>query len=186
MVRNGSTEVPQQKPFRIIPEYTEGVLLAVLVTMLVADVLLGILARYIDVELVFAAEMGKYLFIWLCAVGISAAVKDSRHVRLTLFVTRLPVSPRMLWITSQSLFLVTALFFLFWGLRLTISHIAMGKSAMGFRFPMFVFTAAIPVGFGLTAVRLIEDIVNTLRNPGAHAWDGTGPSGGLAGIGCEE
>lgn len=180
------TGTAKKKPLRIIPDAAEGVLLTVLVIMLVGDVLLGILARYVDIEVVFATELGKYLFIWLCAVGIAAAAKDRRHVRLTLLASKLPFSPKVLWTVCQSLFLLMALFFFFQGLRLIVSHIAMGKSAMGFRFPMFVFTAALPVGFGLTAIRLIEDIAAVLGGSRKHAWDDTESSGGLAGIGCDE
>ena len=50
---------------RSVYEHTEGFLLVVLTIMLVMDVLLGILARYSPIEVVFATELGKYIFIWL-------------------------------------------------------------------------------------------------------------------------
>ena len=55
---------------------TEGFLIVVFTFLLVTDVLAGILARYIKFEIVFANELGKYIFIWLCAIGISAAARD--------------------------------------------------------------------------------------------------------------
>jgi TRAP-type C4-dicarboxylate transport system permease small subunit len=39
----------------------------------------------------------------------------------------------------------------------------MDKSVMGFRFPMYLFTAALPFGFALTSLRLIEDIVSVVK-----------------------
>ncbi|HLF32936.1 MAG TPA: TRAP transporter small permease [Cyclobacteriaceae bacterium] len=146
-------------------EHTEGFMILVLCTLLVADVLLGILSRYIRFEVVFANELGKYLFIWLCAIGISAAAKDNQHVRINFIVERFPSYRKITWIVSQLLFLVFTLSFFFLGLKLTLMHLKMGKSAMGFDFPIYIFTAAVPIGFGLTSIRLIRDIVHHIRTP---------------------
>jgi C4-dicarboxylate transporter DctQ subunit len=152
-------------------QHTEGFLMAMFTLMLVTDVLLGILARYVHFEVVFATELGKYLFIWLCAIGISAAAKDHQHVRLNFFAEKLPVSRRASWVISQGLFLLFTLFFFYWGLRLTLMHLEMNKSVMGFHFPMFIFTAALPVGFALTSFRLVVDIIHCLRKTDpAQPW----------------
>jgi TRAP-type C4-dicarboxylate transport system permease small subunit len=152
-----------KKIFHWVYEHTEGFLMVVFTLMLVTDVLLGILARYVQFEVVFAEELGKYLFIWLCAIGISAAAKDHQHIRLDFFADALRLPPRWTWLLSQSLFLIFSLFFGYWGLQLTLMHFGMNKSAMGFSFPMFVFTAALPFGFFLTSLRLIIDIVRTMK-----------------------
>jgi TRAP-type C4-dicarboxylate transport system permease small subunit len=144
----------------------EGILLLFLGLFLLLDVLTGILGRYIHFRTIFAEELGKYIFIWLCCIGISAAAKDNQHVRIDFFANKIPLNPKIVWLISQVLFLFFALFFFRIGLSLTLMHIRMGTSSMGFRFPMSVFTAAIPVGYGLTCIRLIQDIVYWLRH-----WD---------------
>lgn len=158
--------------FAIIYHHTEGFLMAILTFLLVFDVLLGILARYVHFNVVFATELGKYIFIWLCAIGISAAARDNQHVRIYFIAKRLPVNPRITWIITQVLFLIFTSFFFFWSLRLTWMHYTMDKEAMGFRFPMFIFTAALPVGFALTSIRLIQNIRGALKNPSkTPIWD---------------
>ncbi|MFC2124035.1 TRAP transporter small permease [Bacteroidota bacterium] len=156
--------------FRIIYHHTEGFLLLVLTILLVTDVLLGILARYVHFEIVFATELGKYLFIWLCAIGISAAAKDNQHVRINFIVEKLGVDRKITWILSQLLFLLFSLFFFFWGIQLAWMHFDMDKSAMGFIFPMYIFTAAIPVGFALTSIRLILDIAKCIKSSDYTPW----------------
>jgi TRAP-type C4-dicarboxylate transport system permease small subunit len=151
---------------RALSDRAEGLLLWIFSIMLLADVLLGILARYVHFEVVFADELGKYLFIWLCLIGISAAAKDNQHVRLTFIASRLPLGRKVIRVTSQLLFLMFSLFFLYWSVRLTWMHFIMDKSVMGFRFPMYFFTAALPFGFALTSIRLIQDIVSIIRKPG--------------------
>ena len=141
----------------------ENILLWIFTILLLTDVLLGIAARYVQFPVVFADELGKYLFIWLCTVGISAATKDNQHVRLSFIAASLPLSRRLIMLVSQSLFLAFSLFFLYWSFRLTLMHFRMDKSVMGFNFPMYLFTAAVPVGFALTALRLIQDIVNIIK-----------------------
>lgn len=150
--------------FRWIYTHTEGFLMVVFILMLLTDVLIGILARYVHFEVVFATELGKYIFIWLCTIGISCAAKDHQHIRLDFFTDKLSIPHKYSWIISQVFFLTLCLFFIYYGLQLTVMHLEMNKAAMGFRFPMFVFTAAIPTGFLLTAIRLILDINRTIRN----------------------
>ena len=171
-----------KKTFRAVHKHAEGALLVILTVMLVSEVLLGILARYVQFEVVFAAELGKYTFIWLCAIGISVAAKDNQHVRVNLAVDRLPVSRQVTWVLSQILFLTFTLLLFYWGLKLTLMHLEMSKSAMGFQFPMYIFTAAVPVGLGLTSLRLIENIVKSIRRSanGRRPWDSQ--SDGLGGI----
>jgi len=166
----------QKGIFSIIYNDIETILIFIFIVLLVLDVLIGICARYIHFEVVFATELGKYLFIWLCATGISAAAKDHKHVRLTFLVERLPILPRITWIISQILFLGCSLFLFYWSLRLTIMQFSMQKSAMGFQFPMYLFTAALPVGFLLTAIRIIQDIIVKYKHAGSgNPWEPTSP-----------
>lgn len=160
-----------------IYDHTEIFLLVILVVMLVTDVLLGILARFVRFEVVFATELGKYLFIWLCAIGISAAARDNQHVRINFLVALLPVKRKITWIISQVFFLLFSVFFLYLGVRLTLMHFEMEKTAMGFNFPMYIFTAALPFGFFLTSVRLVIDILKSMSDPQHHPWESQIPQG---------
>lgn len=152
------------RKFRALSDWAENTLLWLFTVLLLADVLLGILARYVEFEIVFADELGKYFFVWLCAIGISAAARHNQHVRLTFIASKLPVPRRAVRLISQLLFLAFALFYFFWSLQLTAMHFTMQKSVMGFRFPMYPFTAALPVGFGLTCIRLVQDIIHIIRS----------------------
>ena len=131
--------------------------------LLLADVLVGVAARYIDLPVVFADELGKYLFIWLCMTGIVAATRDDQHVRLTFIANRLPLPRKTVRIISYLLFLAFSLFFTYWSARLTWMHYTMEKSVMGFHFPMYWFTAALPAGFALNTARIIQKIAATAR-----------------------
>ncbi len=150
----------------------EGYLMVLITSMLVIDVFLGILARFVHFQHVFTTELGKYLFIWLCMIGISSAAKDNQHIRISFIVEKLPVNPKITWIISQLMFLLFTILFLYLSLRLTWMHFTMEKSAVGFNFPMYLFTAAMPVGFFLTSLRLIKDIVIHSRESGINRWYG--------------
>jgi C4-dicarboxylate transporter, DctQ subunit len=152
-------------------KYAEAFLLCAFTFLLLVDVLFGILARYVHFDVVFADELGKYFFVWLCAIGISAAAKDNQHVRLNFVVQRIPVNRKVTWVLSQVFFLCFTLCFLYWSMQLTLMHFTMSKSVMGFRFPMFVFTAALPVGFFLSSLRLIHDIYATFTNKDHKPWE---------------
>ncbi|MDA0193719.1 MAG: TRAP transporter small permease [Bacteroidetes bacterium] len=151
------------KQLRRLFDNLEKVLLVIFAILLLTDVLIGILARYIRLDVVFATELGKYLFIWLCMIGISAAAKDNQHIRLNYLIEKVLINRKITWVISQILFLIFALSFFFWGVQLTLSHLGTQQSAVGFSFPMYLFTAALPVGFGLTAIRIIADIFHVLK-----------------------
>jgi len=150
--------------------HIERRLMLLITLLLVIDVFLGILARYIRFENVFATELGKYLFIWLCMVGISAAAKDNQHIRISYFAEKLPINPRITWIFSQFIFLIFSLLFFYASIRLTWMHFELSKTAIGFNVPMVLFTAAMPLGFLLTALRLIQDISRSLLEPEKDYW----------------
>ena len=152
-------------------DQSEGILMLIITIMLVIDVLIGILARFIHFQSVFATELGKYLFIWLCLIGISAAAKDNQHIRISFIVERLPINPKVTWILSQSIFLAFSILMFYVGLKLTWMHFSMSKSAVGFNFPMYVFTAAIPLGFLMTSLRLIKDIIGNINGSRSGGWN---------------
>ena len=151
-------------------QHIEGALLAFFAVLLVVDVLLGILSRYVHFEAIFATELGKYLFIWMSCIGVSAAARDNQHIRLNFLVEKLPLPRRISWIFSQLIFLLMTLFLFYFGLKLTYIHYSMNKTAMGFNYPMFVFTMAIPAGFALCSYRLIADIINLIGKPDHEPW----------------
>jgi len=152
--------------------YTEGFLLCVLTLLLVSDVLLGIITRYVHFNIVFATELGQYLFIWLGLVGVSAAARDKQHVRFNLVSSLFGRYRKYSWMLSQLLFLSFTLFFTYWGSQLTLFHLHTNKTAIGFESPMFIFTAAIPVAFGLTSIRLVLDLRNILIKHEEEPWFG--------------
>jgi TRAP-type C4-dicarboxylate transport system permease small subunit len=150
----------------IITDQTEQILLLFLGLFLLGDVLTAIAYRYVHFQTVFAEELGKYLFVWFCCIGVSAAAKDNQHIRVDFFAKKFPLNPKIVLLIDQLLFLCFTLFFFYVGLELTLMHFKMGTSAQGFGFPMFVFIAAVPFGYGLTCIRLVQDIVCRLRH-----WD---------------
>lgn len=151
-------------------EKLEGHLMVIITSMLVIDVLLGIVARFVHFEIVFATELGKYLFIWLCLIGISAAAKDNQHIRISYIAERLPFGPGIMWKLSQIIFLIFSILMLYVSIRLAWMQFIMKKSAVGFNFPMYVFTAALPVGFLLTSFRLMKDIFGRHRLSVGGKW----------------
>jgi TRAP-type C4-dicarboxylate transport system permease small subunit len=156
-----------------VTDQTEQILLLFLGVFLLLDILTGIAYRHVHFETVFAEELGKYLFVWFCCIGIAAAAKDNQHIRVDFFASKLPLNRKITWLSSQVLFLCFAGFFFYVGLKVTLMHRSMGTSAPGFDFPMYVFVAAVPFGYGLTCIRVVQDIVCRIRH-----WDEPPPSSG--------
>lgn len=64
-----------------------------LLVILVLDVWLGILARYIiPLPLTFTEELARYLMIWMALLAVSCGVVYRDHIGVEYVITRVPVS----------------------------------------------------------------------------------------------
>ncbi|MFZ7120271.1 MAG: TRAP transporter small permease [Eubacteriaceae bacterium] len=139
-----------------------------LIIFLVLVVFSSILARFIVFGVVFSEELGKYIYIWLAMMGIAVAAKDKAHIRVDFFANKIPINKDLLYIFSLVCFLIVTGFFSYLGLKNTIFHYQMGFTTAGFTFPVFVFTAAMPVGLAVASLNIFfqikEEILNFLQN----------------------
>ncbi|HOU32157.1 MAG TPA: TRAP transporter small permease subunit [Synergistaceae bacterium] len=62
----------------------------------VADVLLGIVCRYVfRISLVWTEEVARYSLVWLALLGAGCAAARGDHMALDFLVPRLPRAPRL-------------------------------------------------------------------------------------------
>ncbi|WP_035691438.1 TRAP transporter small permease [Azospirillum halopraeferens] len=66
-------------------------LCALLVVVLVLDVWLGVLARYVlPIHLTFTEELARYLMIWVALLAVSCGVYRREHIGMLFLFERLP------------------------------------------------------------------------------------------------
>jgi TRAP-type C4-dicarboxylate transport system permease small subunit len=133
-------------------------------------VMLQIIFRFvIFIPLPWSEELARYLMIWTGMVGSFVALREGRHIGVTMVVDRLP--PRAA--TGVSVFVQAAsiLFLVILakqGFALTLVNLSQLSPAM--RIPMFYPYLAVPVGAALMIVELTAGILQSiyLQEPGTR------------------
>jgi len=67
----------------------------VLLVLLVLDVWLGVLARYVlPFQLTFTEELARYLMIWMALLAVSSGISHREHIGVLLVFERFPPNVR--------------------------------------------------------------------------------------------
>ena len=117
----------------------------ILLAMLVLDVWLGVLVRYvIPLPLTFTEELARYLMIWMALLAVSSGIAYREHIGVEFIFGRLPSKMRR-WLAvsfDAMAFLFFALLFLY-GLGFTMRG-----------FSRFTMINAIPKAYPFAGVPL--------------------------------
>jgi TRAP-type C4-dicarboxylate transport system permease small subunit len=128
---------------------------ALLLLVLVLDVWLGVVVRYLlPVDLTFMEEAARYLMIWVALLAVSSCITRREHIGVQVLFERLP-SPlrRVLLALLDMLALAFFLLLALYGLGLvergskTFTMIYGASKALPF--------AAVPVGAALAALQIV-------------------------------
>lgn len=137
-------------------------------TLLAAIVLLifgNVFMRYVmNASLSWGEELTLWLFVWFVWLGVSYAFHTGDHVRIT--VLRDILSDRARLIAD----IVIALLVLGFLITLTIECIKLimlpfvaSQTSVVLGLPIPILYASAPVGAGLSAIRVIQHLIRTLR-----------------------
>ncbi|MDA9556978.1 TRAP transporter small permease [Vibrio sp.] len=126
-------------------------IVAVLATLLILDVWLGVLDRYIlKLQLVWVEELARYIMIWAILMAVPCCTAGREHMGLEFVVKRFS------FITQQVIKCIVGLItlsFFAYICYLGITFAAKGSSQLStvFGMPMAYAYAAIPTTFALSA-----------------------------------
>ena len=116
-----------------------------LLVVLVLDVWLGVLVRYvIPLPLTFTEELARYLMIWMALLAVSSGIAHREHIGVEFVFSRLPASVRR-WLAVA--FDVIAFLFFF-----ALFFYGIGFAVKGFS--RFTMIYAIPKGYPFMGVPL--------------------------------
>lgn len=109
-------------------------------------------------------EVQVYLVVWAVCLSFGAVTASDRHVRADLFVGMMPqAAQRLVGLVGDALGLVMAAA-LCW-LAVLVTHEAWDfgdVSTTTLRFPLWIYTASLPVGMGLMAFAYLLRVLSRL------------------------
>lgn len=143
---------------RKIDNMAEKYLLAVFMITMSILIFVQVVSRYVFGDAVtWTEELARYIFIWLIFLSMSVGFKENRHIGIDIIVDR--CSPIVQKIIRQIVFILV--FFLAVGLAyegfLLIQQMqGFGQTSANLQIPMWFVYLSLPVGFFITAIRLIQ------------------------------
>ena len=127
--------------------------------LLTGSVLWGVLTRYVtERPAVWTTELSGILFTWVVFIGAMTAMRDGRHIRVTMLIDILPVTARN-WITKAGEIIVLAFLVYVSYLSFKMMEAGATRPSPVLRIPFFyvyLATAICFVGMSVTsAMRLL-------------------------------
>ncbi len=154
------------RALRLIETYLEPVIivacLGVVIVLLFADVV----ARFaFQTSIFWAGEVARFAFVYMIYFGISYAIREKRHLRVTLLVEQ--ASPRVqrgLLALAELVFLGYSVVVCWLGVVITSNALARGQILPATQWPTAVLYAAIILSGALCVLRLSYSLWRILRH----------------------
>ncbi len=145
---------------RQIDENCERWLLLVLYTMIVITIGTEVVRRFVlSYSSIWGEEIARYAFIYLVWIGVSAAVRDRAHIRIDVLLHFLkPRAKALVYLFGDFVMLGVAILALFYSYETLMISLKFGSVTHGLRISQAWFLAAVPFGFTLTCIRLVQSI----------------------------
>ena len=139
---------------RTLNWYVERVI-ALLMVLLVADVWLGVVARYVlRVQIPWTEELARYLMIWAALLAISSGIARREHIGFQLLREQLPSTlQKALLLTFDAIAFALFAFLFVYGIGMTGTGAK--QFAMIFGMSMALPYASVPVSALLACIQII-------------------------------
>lgn len=151
---------------RTFDKNAERWLLLVFYVMIVATMAIEVLRREVlAYSSIWGEEIVRYSFIYLAWIGAAAAVKERAHIRIDVLFHY--VGPRVkaaLYIIGDLVMLAVALIAAYWSFETVATSWRFGSVSHGLRVSMVFFLIAVPFGFGLMTIRIIQSLLRDIRD----------------------
>ncbi len=140
----------------------ERVLTIGLLAALVAVVFAGTVGRYVGYPVVWSDEVAQALFVWVSLLAADMTLQRSGHFSVDIFANLLPRRPRLV-LDLAILVLIGALLTLLFVAAFSFARMTSMRPLPMLGVPASFATAALPVGFALMLVTIVEQFIRRLR-----------------------
>lgn len=153
------------KVLKFIDEQFEKWFLIASLIVMVLVAFMQIVLRWFNAATVWAEEFSRYVMLYQVWIGASYAVHEDAHIRITALIGKLSGGRRRgMDLAVLTLWLLFALWLTVEGCVLVGKIAAMGQVSSAMRIPMTIPYASVPIGGALMTIRLVQKIVERLRN----------------------
>ena len=151
---------------RAIDRNGERYLLLVFYTLVVVVIGVEVIRRFVlSFSSIWGEEIARFAFIYLTWIGASAGVKNRSHIRIDVIYSWVPERHHVwLYILADVATMAFAVVALYYALIPIITSITFDSVTDGLRINRSFFLVAVPLGFTMTLVRLVQNIRRDLSD----------------------
>jgi len=141
-------------------------MLLVLYVMLVGTMFIEVVRREVfSYSSIWGEEVVRYAFIYLAWIGAAAAVKERGHIRIDVIMNYVPRTVKsLLYIFGDIVMFIIAAVALYWSWESVTVSWRFGSVTHGLRISQVFFLFAVPFGFALVMVRLIQSFLRDISD----------------------
>lgn len=135
-------------------------------SMVVLTITSEVLRRFaLNYSSIWGEEAARYSFIYLAWFGVALSVRNRSHIRIDILLTLLPNRGKaVLYLFGDLASLVLACVALWVSIHPVLTSIEFGSVTHGLRISQAWFLLAVPLGFLLIVVRLLQSMARDFRD----------------------
>ena len=157
------------RPFALLRHFdqsAERYALLAFYTLLVVTMAVEVIRREVFAySSIWGEEIVRYSFIYLAWVGAAAAVKDRAHIRIDVIHKALNSRPKaLLFILADLVVLGLAIASFYWSLHSVELSWKFGSVIDGLRVSKVWVLSAVPLGFALVILRVVQSIYQDTKS----------------------
>ncbi|WP_399628534.1 TRAP transporter small permease [Sporosarcina sp. SG10008] len=149
-----------------IDDSFEKIIISLFMITMSIFIFVQVISRYVFGDSVtWTEEASRYLFIWLIFLTIGIGFKENKHISIDIILDLCP--PIVQKVMKQIVYLLVfslSVFFVYEGYILVQQMMIFGQTSANMQIPMWFVYLALPVGFLLTTIRLLQVSINLWTN----------------------
>ncbi|GAB1475536.1 hypothetical protein MASR2M70_03680 [Bacillota bacterium] len=148
-----------QKIYKGIDKLEEWLLVSGF-TAVVIIVFMQVILRYVfNNSLPWVEELARYMFVYLTWIGADRAVRDDKHIKLTILQSKLKSKSKYLEIFITLICAATFIYLTYYGIELIGRLMQNVQISPTLRLPMWYFYLAVPLGAFLMSIRYVHKLL---------------------------
>ena len=151
---------------RNLDKNAERYLLLVFYTLVVAVIGVEVIRRFVlSFSSIWGEEIARFAFIYLTWIGASAGVKNRSHIRIDVIYSWVPERHHVwLYVMADVATMAFAVVAFYYSLIPIETSINFDNVTDGLRINRSFFLVAVPLGFAMTMVRVVQNMVRDIKD----------------------
>jgi TRAP-type C4-dicarboxylate transport system permease small subunit len=150
--------------YRWLDESIEYWFQFILYVYLTAIIVIEVIRRYFfNASSSWGEETALYAFVWMSYIATARGVKRRGHLSLDILRVRMNRTQLFLsFMLSDVCFMTLAIVIIFYAFPMVAINLRLDQRMLGVDLPLVLATGAIPVAWGLIALRVLQRMIITI------------------------